>query len=251
VQAADEVGGDDVEGGFEGAEFVVGGDDLGEDLAAEGCRGRLGGRAFEEDFAAGDDGHAGAELADVVDDVGGEDDGDVGADGAEEVEEAVALGGVEAGGGLVDDDELGVGEQGLGDAEALLHAAGVGAEGLLARGPEVGLVEQGVDHLVALGLVGDALHDGEVVEHVERGHLGIDTELLGEIAEDFADRVLVLEDVDAVERDGAGVGVLQGGDGAHEGGLAGAVGAEEAEHLVADGEGEVLECFDAVGIGLG
>ena len=201
--------------GFEGAELVVGRDDLGQDLAVERVEGG-GGRAFEEDFAAGDDGHAGAELANVVDDVGGEDDGDVGADGAEEVEEAVALGGVEAGGGLVDDDELGVGEQGLGDAEALLHAAGVGAEGLLAGGPEVGLVEQSVDHLVALGLVGDALHDGEVVEHVERGHLGVDAELLGQIAEDFADGVLVLEDVDAVERDGAGVGILEGGDGAHE-----------------------------------
>jgi hypothetical protein len=180
-----------------------------------------------------------------------EDDGDVGADGAEEIEEAIALCGIEAGGGLVDDDELGIGEQGLRDAEALLHAAGVGAEGFLAGGPEIGLIQKSIDHLAALGLVGDALHDGEVVEHVEGRHLGVDTELLGKIAEDFADGVLVLEDVDSVERDGAGVGVLESGDRAHQRGFAGAVGAEEAKHFITDGEGEVLKCLDAVGVGLG
>ena len=35
VQTADEVSGDDVEGGFEGAELVVGGYDLGPDLSGE------------------------------------------------------------------------------------------------------------------------------------------------------------------------------------------------------------------------
>ena len=103
----------------------------------------------------------------------------------EQIEEAIALGRVEAGGRLVDDDELRIGEQRLGDAEALLHAAGVGAEGLLAHVPEIGLLQQGIDHLVALGLVGDAFQDGEVVQHVEGGHLRIDAELLRQIAEDF------------------------------------------------------------------
>ena len=76
----------------------------------------------------------------------GEDDDDVAANGAEQVEEAVALGGIEAGRWLVDDDELGIGEQRLGDAEALLHASGIGAERFLAGIPEIGLVEQRVDH---------------------------------------------------------------------------------------------------------
>ena len=183
--------------------------------------------------------------------MGGEDDGDVAADGGEQVEEAIALGGVEAGGRLVDDDEAGIAEQGLRDAEALLHAAGVGGERFLADVPEIGLLEQRFDHLLALACGGDALHDGEVVEHVERGHLGIDAELLRQIAEDAADLVFLAEDVDAVEVDGAGVGVLQGGDGAHQRALAGAVGTEKTEHVVADGEGKVLERLDAVRIGLG
>ncbi len=86
---------------------------------------------------------------------------------------------------------------------------------------------------------------------VERGDPGVDAELLREITEDFADLVFVGEDVEAVELDGAGVGVLEGGDGAHEGALAGAVGAEEAEHVVADVQREILERLYAVGVGLG
>ena len=92
---------------------------------------------------------------------------------------------------------------------------------------------------------------GEVVEHVDGGHLRVDAELLRQIAEHLAHFVLLLEDVDAVERDGAGIGVLQGGDGAHEGALAGAVRAEQSEHVIADGEGDVLEGANAVGISLG
>jgi hypothetical protein len=58
----------------------------------------------------------------------------------------------------------------------------------------------------------DALHDREMVQHVERGDLGIDAELLRQIAEDAAHLVLLAEHVDAVERDRAGVGILQRGD---------------------------------------
>ena len=181
----------------------------------------------------------------------GEDDDDVAADGAEEIEEAIAFGGVEAGGGLVDDDELGIGEKSLRDAEALLHAAGVGAESFFAGVPEIGLVEESVDDFFALAGVGDSLHNGEVVEHVHGVHFRVDAEFLGEIAEDLADGIFLFEDVEVVEPDFAFVGILQGGDGAHEGALAGAVGAEQAEHVVADGERDVFEGFDAVGIGFG
>ena len=90
-----------------------------------------------------------------------------------------------------------------------------------------------------------------MVEHVERGDLGIDAELLRQVAEDAADLVLLAQHVDAVEVDGAGVGILKRGDGAHQRALAGAVGADQAEHAVADGEGEVLKRLYAVRISLG
>jgi hypothetical protein len=210
--------GDDVARGFEASQFIISADHLGIDLAVERIECGCGG-TFKQDFAVSDDGHARAELADVFDDVGGKDDGDIGADRAEEIEKAVALGGIEASGGLVDDDELRIGEQRLGDAEALFHAAGVGAESFLARGPEIGLIEESIDHLVALSLIGDSFHNGEMLQHVEGGHLGINPELLGEITQYAADGGFVLEDVDAVEMDRAGVWILQGRNGAHEGGL--------------------------------
>ena len=48
----------------------------------------------------------------------------------------------------------------------------------------------------------------EVVEH-SRPDLGVDAELLRQIAEDAAHFVLLREHIDAVERDGPAVGILQ------------------------------------------
>ena len=81
----------------------------------------------------------------VLDDVRGEDDDAVLAELAEQVEEAHALGRIEAGRGLVDDDQLRVAEQRDGDAEALPHAARVAAQLLLAHVPQVGLAQQRLD----------------------------------------------------------------------------------------------------------
>jgi hypothetical protein len=53
------------------------------------------------------------------------------------------------------------------------------------------------------------------------------------------------------EHDGAGVGLLQRGDGAHERRLAGTVRTEKAVHPAGDVEVDVVESADAVGIGLG
>ena len=61
----------------------------------------------------------------------------------------------------------------------------------------------------------------------------------------------LVDGVDAGAGDRARVGVLEGGCGAHQRGLAGTVGAEQTKHLVADGEGEISESFGAIGVGLG
>ena len=55
---------------------------------------------------------------------------------------------------------------------------------------------------------------------------GIHAELLRQIAEDLADLVLLGQHVEAVELDRAGVGILQGGDRAHQRALARAVRAQ-------------------------
>ena len=104
---------------------------------------------LEQDLAAVDDRHARAQLAHVLDDVRGEEDDAVLAQLAEQVQEAHALGRVEAGGRFVHDHQLRVAQQRDGDAEALPHAAGVAAELLLAHVPEVGLPEERLDDLLA------------------------------------------------------------------------------------------------------
>ena len=104
---------------------------------------------LEQDLAPVDDRHPAAQLRHVLDDVRREDHDGVLADLAEQVQEAHALGGIEAGGGLVDDDQRRVAEQRDGDAEALAHAAGVAAELLLAHVVEVRLAQQRLDDLAA------------------------------------------------------------------------------------------------------
>jgi hypothetical protein len=80
-------------------------------------------RAFEQDAAFGQHRHARAKVRDIVDDVGGENDNGSVADLGEQVEKAIALFRIEAGRGLVDDQQAGSTDQRLRDAEALAHAA--------------------------------------------------------------------------------------------------------------------------------
>src|SRR4030095_14493478 len=75
--------------------------------------------ALIKNFSLVNDGHVGAELHYVFDDVGGENDDDAFADFGEEVVEAVAFSGIETGGRLVHDKQFRIAEKSLGDAEAL------------------------------------------------------------------------------------------------------------------------------------
>ena len=76
----------------------------------------------------------------------------------------------------------------------------------------------------------------EVVEQVDGRHLRVDAELLRQVAEQLAHLVLVAEHVDVAEARRARVGLLERGEGAHQGRLAGAVGPEQPEHAGPDGE---------------
>ena len=91
-----------------------------------------------------------AEVLDVLDDMRREQDDRVCCDVSEDTMEPVALGGIEPGGGLVDDDEPRRAEQREGDAESAQHAARVGRDGTLARVAEVDALEQLTDLALAL-----------------------------------------------------------------------------------------------------
>jgi hypothetical protein len=182
--------------------------------------------------------------------VRGEDDDHVLADLGEQVVEADALTGIESCGRLVDDDQSRIAEQCLGDAEALAHAARECAEVLFAYVVEIRAAEQCRDGIFPLTAIVNSFEDREVIEQRFRGNARIDAELLRQVTEHAPDVVLLAKHVDVAERDGAGVGFLQRGDGAHQRRLAGAVRAEETEHAGRNRERDVLESFDAVRIGL-
>src|SRR5690606_14489645 len=108
-----------------------------EDLAAGGAAAELGGRADGDELAAGEYGDAVAVLG-LVEHLGGEEDGDAAvAEGAQVLPDLLAQRGVEAGGGLVDDEQAGLVEQGSGEEQALLHAAGDAAGEALAGVPQL------------------------------------------------------------------------------------------------------------------
>nr|BFF24014.1 hypothetical protein GCM10025732_19790 [Glycomyces mayteni] len=157
-----------------------------------------------------------------------------------ELEEAlpdeVAGLGVEAGGGLVEDDQFGVVDEGARDGEAALHAAGEVGDLVLGAGGELHEVEE-FGGLGAGGLLPDAEVPGVDDEVLEDGEHVVEGVVLGDDAEAGADGGAFGVRVAAEDLQGAAGGLRDAADHPHGGGLPGPVGAEEAERLpAADGE---------------
>ena len=142
---------------------------------------------------------------------------------------------VEAGVGLVEEQDLGVEHQGPGQAGALAHAAGDLAGELVLgadEADEVHLLHDDVAHL-GLGLLGVlAQREGDVVVEVHRAeHRAV----LEQDAEELADLVEVplraARDVGALDEDRALVGLDEADEGLEEDRLAGAGGAEHHADL--------------------
>src|SRR5579862_1511791 len=181
----------------------------------------------------------------------GENDDHVLTDGAEQVMEAHALLGIEAGGGLVDNDEPWIAQQRLRDAEALLHAAGEAAQRLVAMVPEIRLAEQRVDDIAAFTRVFEALELRKVREQRFGRNLRVKAEFLRQIAKQASHFVLLPQHVDAVERRLAAVRFLQCGQGAHQRRLARAVWAQQTEHALWDRQGDVRERLRSIRVAFG
>ena len=121
----------------------------------------LGGRgdhALLDEPAVAQHRHAVGDGVDLVEEVGDEDDGDaVGAQPTHHLEELLHLVGVEARGGLVEDEHARLDVDGAGDRDELLHGDGVVAEG----GPRVDVEPEALE-----GRSGLAVH-GAVVDEAE------------------------------------------------------------------------------------
>ena len=166
---------------------------------------------------------------------------------AQQVAHPADAGRVEPVGRLVEDQHVRVAEQGGADAEALAHAERVVAH------PPVGLVVGEADqleHLLdpALGQAHGALHQGE---DLAAGAAGV----LGRGVEEHPDLGAGVGQVDepaAVDGGGARGGRGEADHDPHGGGLAGAVGPEEAgDPAGGRGEGDVVDGGQPAAVGLG
>ena len=147
---------------------------------------------------------------------------------------------VEIVGGFVEEDEVGPAFEQAGEVDAVAFAAGEHADFLLLIGPgeaELGAVGTGVylaaGHTDDLFAAADGLVDG----------LGV--------GQGVARLVHVGDEYGVADAQGAGIGFFGTGDEAEEGGLARAVGADDADQAAGwKGEAEVFEeDFFAVGFG--
>ena len=182
---------------FAGVGAAVGGFDFEADgFGAAQAVGEVGDRILRDQLALADDDDALAGLLHLAEDVGAEDDGVVAGEGLEQLADFDDLLGVEAAGGLVEDQDIGVVDDGLGDADALAVAFGQLADQLVADVAEGAAVDDLVGAALDIG-AGDAFEladEGEVLDDL---HFGVERRRFGQVADALLDLLRVLQDVEA------------------------------------------------------
>ena len=139
---------------------------------------------------------------------------------------------------LVEDEHLRIVEQDARELEALLHALRHGGDEAVLELAEIGQLEDRVDHPER----GHAERVGEELEVLADGDAVVDAGVVGHVADGAAHRLGIDRDVDAIDLDAPGHGLEQRRHDADGRGLAGAVGADEAEDLARPHvEGDVAE----------
>ena len=138
--------------------------------------------------------------------------------------------GVEAIGGLVHDEHGWVVQDRLCEAHAPLEALGQGIDPLAEHCLQSGARDRRVDGL-GRGLAFQTANAGDETEELQRRHVGIGWGTLGQVADGGLGLELLLDDVVAANGYAAFRGGEEAGDHLHRGGLAGTIGAQEAQHL--------------------
>ena len=148
----------------------------------------------------------------------------------DQVADADDLQGIQAAGGLVEDQDVRVVDQRLGQAGALLVALGQFADVLLVLGDQAAGLDAPVEALAqpVAGQAAGLADEGQVLVHV---HVQVQGNIFGQVADPAPHGERLLQDIDPIHRDRARVGGQEGGDDLHGRALAGAVGAQEAEDL--------------------
>src|SRR5216683_1062213 len=206
---------------------------------------QLGEGAFGQKFAVVNDADDVTELFDFAHDVGGEDDGftavaaftDEGGDSASGHD-------VKAKGGFVENHYWRVVDQGAGDGSLLLHAGGKLVAAAVAEGVHVQAIEDDVEALLEGGFV-ETVEAAKIFDELLGGEAGVERGGGGKKADVGANFFGMLDNVVAADEGGAVGGLQDGGEHAQGGGLAGAVGAEQAVDLAGlAGEADVIDGAD-------
>ena len=176
-------------------------------------------------------GHVIGQAAGLAEEVGGEHHGAaLGGQLVDEGDDVAGAGGVEARGGLVEEEELGVVQQGPGQGDPLALSGGEAAGEVVASLGHAEPLEQLVDPPQGIGLA-VAAQPGDVEQVLPGGQAVVEPGVLGEHAGAAADRVTFDGGVVAEHERAAAVGKQHPVEEPDGRGLAGAVGTEQGEHL--------------------
>ena len=158
--------------------------------------------------------------------------------------------GVQAGGGLVEEEHAGLVDERHRDVQPSLHAARVGAADAVGRLGQPESVKQRVDPLLERPPA-QAVHLALQAQVLTAGRLPVDAGLLGDDADRAADGVGLVDDVVGGDRGCALIGPRERGEDLDRGGLARAVGPEQPEHRAGlHREVEPVERTDVAGVRL-
>ena len=201
----------------------------------------LGGGALGDLPAAIDDGDPVGQRVGLVEVLGGQQDrGSLGDQVADRVPHLAAVPGVEAGRGLVEEDQCGPGDQAGREIEAAAHAAGELRDGSVGGLGQVELREQVVAGAVGL-LGGQSLQATEQPQVLAGRQVLVDRRVLTGDADQLPHRVALTANVVAEDPRLAAVDRQQRRQHVQHHGLAGTVRAEHAEDLTfPDGEVDVV-----------
>src|SRR5258708_5858638 len=123
---------------------------------------------LKEHFALMNDGHVGAEIHHILDDVRRQDDDHLFSDLRKQIIEAVALAGIEAGSRLIHNEQLRTAQQSLRDPETLPHAARITGQRFLAVIVKIAPPQHRLHQPLSLLAVDYTFQQRDVIQHVER-----------------------------------------------------------------------------------
>ena len=148
----------------------------------------------------------------------------------QQLPELAARDGIDAGRRLVEQDHIRLVHQGAGESELLLHAAGQPIGQARSKLGELRDLEQ---PLAPRGVVDNAVDLGEERDVLVDAEIAVQAEALRQVADLGCDRAVLLHRIVAGHADGAAVGMQQAAQQPDARRLAGAVRADEPEHLAA------------------